>query len=297
MVRKNLRIFAVILFQYHVELAKMLIFDRVVAQNLSTALIFEDDVDWDVRIRAQLLDLSRASRSLPKLNLEVEEDSYIPLVSEHPDLDPTDIAKRSSIPLSSDSGQAHESPYGRDWDVQWLGHCGASLPPPSPMHPTSIFKSNDHTVPSAEHLRFRSSAPQDEIATLYPPYTRLYHRTANSTLCLHAYAVTQRGARKLLYQFGMRDFSQGFDFALSDYCGGDLHRKTGETEGQRPMCLTVQPPLFSQFWGEHGESDIMSPGREGRMVGSRYIRWSVRAGLEAAVSGLEVDDQWPDGES
>lgn len=275
---------------------------RIIAKNLSTALIFEDDIDWDTRLRPQLVNLAHASRNLPNLIANADQTPHSsPSASEDQTPDPIELAKRSTLPfpLLSSTSNSKEAPYGRDWDVLWLGHCGASLPPPSTTHPTRMSLPNDATVPSAKHLRFRAGSTQDSFATLYPPHTRIYHRTANSTLCTHAYAVTQRGARKLLYQFGVREFSQGYDFALGDYCGGDLHRHTGETEGERPMCLTVQPPLFSQFWGESGESDIVSTGREGRMVGSRYIRWSARAGVERLGSGLGLDgseDQWPDEE-
>jgi len=36
----------------------------VVEQNLTTAVIFEDDVDWDVRLKAQLVDFAEAARAL-----------------------------------------------------------------------------------------------------------------------------------------------------------------------------------------------------------------------------------------
>ncbi|KAF1950972.1 hypothetical protein CC80DRAFT_221951 [Byssothecium circinans] len=275
----------------------MLIMTRVVAQNLSTALILEDDVDWDFRIRSQLSYFARAARKLPALisqaNLHSQER---PPASEEKTLGPVELAKRSSVSLSSTPfrNALDGYPYGCEWDVLYIGHCGADFPPSSIAHPTRIFQLNDATVPVPGHLRFRSSAPQDAFASLYPPHTRLYHRTSNSTLCLHAYAVTQRGARKILYQFGIRDFSQGFDFALSDYCGGNLQGS------QRLMCLTVQPPLLSQYWStSSGGSDITGTGSSGRMVGSRYVRWSVRAslegpGLSAAREMGSMADQWPD---
>ncbi|KAJ4295345.1 hypothetical protein N0V90_007356 [Kalmusia sp. IMI 367209] len=88
---------------------------------------------------------------------------------------------------------------------------------------------DDPTVPDPKYLRLRESAPSDTIATLYPPHTRVYHSTSNRTLCTLAYAVTQRGARKILYELGIRDLSKGYDFALSDYCGGLVKRARTET--------------------------------------------------------------------
>lgn len=272
--------------------------NRVVARNLSTALLFEDDIDWDFRIRSQLVAFSEATRRLPQLSSLRAQKQPPAFEEEHPN--PIELAKRSSIVLSNPSQEnVPTNPFGRDWDILWLGHCGADLPPASPTHPDRFMLLNDDTVPSPKHLRMRSTAPQDPIASLYPAHTRVYHRTSNSTLCTLAYAVTQRGARKILFQFGMRDFSKGYDFALSDFCGGLMQgwvMKDEEGEPVRLMCVTVQPPLFSHFWGETGSSDIMGMGIGGRPdVGSRYIKRSARGNLEGLVNGMEtLDEQWAD---
>jgi hypothetical protein len=113
--------------------------------------------------------------------------------------------------------------------------------------------------------------------------------------------VTQAGARKILYQFGVRGFSKGYDFALSDYCAGIGRGIVGDDvkdeEGgiRRPMCVTVQPPLFSHYWSEQGSSDIMGTGAGGREFGTRYVRRSVRGNIEALVKGEEeIEEQWVD---
>jgi len=118
------------------------------------------------------------------------------------------------------------------------------------------------------------------------------HR-ANTTTCTIGYAVTQRGARKLLYEFGIREFSKGYDFALSDWCNG-LTR--GARREMLPMCLTVQPPIFSHHFAERATSDITGNGAGGRPVeGSRYVRWSVKINLERLVRGkTEMVEQWVD---
>ncbi|KAF2690182.1 glycosyltransferase family 25 protein [Lentithecium fluviatile CBS 122367] len=277
---------------------------EIVARNITTALIFEDDADWDFRIREQLQPFSQAAREIPELASKADSHaSQHPPASEEKEIDPSNLAKCSSIslPLHSARSLPTTDPYGRDWDVLWLGHCGAELPPPSPFHPNRLTLSNDKTVASPKHLKPMANAPQDPIATLYPPKTRLYHRTSNSTICTLAYAVTQSGARKILYQFGIRGFSKGYDFALSDYCAGigrDMVKEnTGDEEGgiRRPMCVTVQPPLFSHFWPEKGESDIMGTGAGGRELGTRYVRKSVRANIERLVRGNEgVEERWGD---
>ena len=59
-----------------------------IASDLDTAMIMEDDVDRDVAIKAQMPLISDAVRNFSRV-------------------DPSDPA-----------------PYGRSWDVLWLGHCG-----------------------------------------------------------------------------------------------------------------------------------------------------------------------------
>ncbi|KAF1954299.1 hypothetical protein CC80DRAFT_550322 [Byssothecium circinans] len=169
----------------------------------------------------------------------------------------------------------------------------ADLPPPSPVAPDRVMLLDDLTVPSPKYVRVRESSPPDPIATLYPPYARVYHRTSNNTLCTLAYAVTQRGARRILFELGVRDLTKGFDFALSDYCAGLVK---GDDNGldRKLECVTVQPPLFSHYRDEKGRSDIMGLGVGGRPeIGSRYIIRSVRASLEGLVEGSEtLFEQW-----
>lgn len=256
-------------------------------------MVLEDDVDWDIRIRAQLLSFSRATRKLSLLTQEAA-NQQAPPAFETKSPNPIELAKRSTLPMTStDVHSAPTQPHGRNWDVLWLGHCGADLPPPSPGAPDRVMLLDDLTVPSPKYVRLRESSPPDPIATLYPPYTRVYHRTSNNTLCTLAYAVTQRGARRILFQLGVRDLTKGFDFALSDYCAGLVK---GDDNGldRKLECVTVQPPLFSHYWDEKGRSDIMGLGVGGRPeVGSRYIIRSVRASLEGLVEGSEtLFEQW-----
>ncbi|KAL1594443.1 hypothetical protein SLS60_010203 [Paraconiothyrium brasiliense] len=269
---------------------------EIVVQNLSTALVLEDDVDWDVRIRTQLLSFSHATRKLSSLTRELEFEQNIPPTFESKSQNPIELAKRSSLPLVSTVIPIDA--YGRDWDVLWLGHCGASLPQPSPAHPNRLMLLDDVTVPAPKHLRLRESSPPDPVATLYPPHTRVYHQTSNSTLCTLAYAVTQRGARKILFELGVRDLSKGFDFALSDYCGSLVKGEESKRYGveRRFDCVTVQPPLFSHHWDERGNSDIMGLGIGGRPeVGSRYVIRSMRANLEDFGEGSDtLFEQWND---
>jgi hypothetical protein len=275
----------------------------VIEHNLTTALILEDDADWDFRLHSQLEKASHAIRKIPDLIAESEVHASRHPPSADEKLSQLDLAKRSSVTLPSFSSRSIPvaAPYGRSWDVLWLGHCGAALPPPSPHSPNRILMPKDSTIPEPQYLKPMPNAPLDKMASLYPPHSRVVHRT-NTTLCTVAYAVTQAGARKLLYEFGIREFSQGFDFALSDWCNGKTRpqrEQKEEAEGLgrgMPMCVVVQPPIFGHWFegGRHG-SDIMGPGAGGvPQRETRYVKRSVRLNLEALVKGEDIVEQWPD---
>ncbi|KAI4660615.1 uncharacterized protein J4E78_005319 [Alternaria triticimaculans] len=132
---------------------------RVVNQNLTTALILEDDVDWDIRVRQTLQRFALASRflssnhtSIPLSKLQARRNTE----TTHTALqiiDTTNLAKKLiSLPLSSLPRQSHlthtsspPSPYGdpTKWDILWLGHCGTGMPRAAPGQHSQVY---DHAV-------------------------------------------------------------------------------------------------------------------------------------------------------
>ncbi|KAL8388315.1 hypothetical protein RB595_009318 [Gaeumannomyces hyphopodioides] len=304
----------------------------VVEEGLETALILEDDIDWDVRLKAQLQTFSLASRAfLQPLDGHPHGHTLSALSREG-----GDTVAAAAVPLSRISQTPHRpwgSPYGNGWDVLWLGHCGTELPgrnqeggasdahrdtdaPPPQTQPGVITIQDDETVPAPRHLRPHPFADRlDRLATAHPPRTRVVHASRGTT-CTLGYAVSQSGARKLLWRFGVDTFTTGFDLMLRDLCDGRYHADPGgdgengvkggghEAEQwrarRRPVCLTVQPPLFSHFSSGRGDagSDIQGVGG-GYMQrsGSQYIRLSVKQNLGRLIEGApfeELVDQWPD---
>jgi hypothetical protein len=105
---------------------------------------------------------------------------------------------------------------------------------------------------------------------------------------------------KLLYRFGTRTFTTGWDLMLGDWCGGVYDRGVSDEGKERPVCVTVQPPLFVQHYGRGGASDITAPGGgfidRGKEM-SPFVRLSVRLNMGRLVRGEgegELEDQWPD---
>jgi len=77
-------------------LAHIDIMKYVVASGLESALVIEDDVDWDITIHKQMA-----------------------LFSEH-------------LRFFTNSSNGDSSSYGAAWDIIWIGHCGEVLHPETP---------------------------------------------------------------------------------------------------------------------------------------------------------------------
>jgi GR25 family glycosyltransferase involved in LPS biosynthesis len=267
----------------------LLKYHRIVEQNLSTALIMEDDVDWDIRIRDQLHDFALSTRALIQ-PLSSDSSKYA---------DPTFPSGKSDELISirlEDTPRTIKpsfSPYGDDWDLLWFGHCGIRFPKPdkTPHNPLGrVIQSNDVTVPEKQFIHFQWG--DQDLVNGYPPHTRVVHHAAGG-VCTVAYAVSQRGARRLLYELGVNKFSSAFDMMLREFCDGSNGRIHGK-------CLTSQPQLFQHHrprGARKGFSDISDHGDEYNEVAySKHIQWSSRLNFQKMLIGdTNYTDQWPAG--
>lgn len=209
-----------------------------------------------------------------------------------------------SLAFSENVGQG-SFPYGNpsNWDVLWLGHCGVGFPrPPQFSDPSAtnvvLTQSNDSTVPLPKYLRAHPFGPLDALSTSHDEHTRVYHRASGGALCTVAYAVSQRGARKLLHEFGVKRWSRIWDLELGDWCAGSEITQSPVRSIDKRVCITVQPPIFAHHHPLGGESDIGGlGGGYAKQVETKYIRKSVRMNLEALMRGEgeeDLVDQWPD---
>lgn len=167
---------------------------HVVQSNLDTALILEDDVDWDVRIKSQMVLIAEAVRTL----------------TTHVDSDEEDPA----------------APYGRHWDVLWIGSCAEAW---EEGVQSVLFE--DETVPSrAMYHGFGKNAVE-----------RLpeFHRAvfwSRGPVCSFAYAVTRKGAGRLVRELGGGG-NEAFDLAMMEAC-----------RAQRLACVSVLPEVMHQYF-------------------------------------------------
>ncbi|KAI0901923.1 glycosyltransferase family 25 protein [Annulohypoxylon nitens] len=273
--------------------AHMNAIQEVVRRNLSSALIMEDDADWDIRIRDQLHNFALASHALTQPLLSSPDstptfaDQTYPNGTHGPSSVP-DLAFTSLPPTQPPT----TSPYGDSWDVLWTGHCGMAFPFPhnAALPKLRIVHTPDPTVPERKHLPPSFSGFEHS----YPEHTRLYHHVQDSC-CSLAYGVSQLGARRILREIGLKDMNQPFDLQLKSFCegGGSPDR------GGPHACLTAQPSLFGvhRARGSKGtNSDIADHGAGVQEEETRGVRWSVRMNLDALVrGGVEgVKDTYPD---
>lgn len=108
----------------------------------------EDDADWDVRIRDQLNDLAKASYALTQPLAGTEGNEYAdvtypkPLEGSPPSVPDFEF---DSLPATV---EPLISPYGDEWDVLWLGHCGMRFPyQDNKVIPKGRVVQEDHVSP------------------------------------------------------------------------------------------------------------------------------------------------------
>jgi GR25 family glycosyltransferase involved in LPS biosynthesis len=183
----------------HLDLLK-----HVVMAGLSTALILEDDVDWDVRIATQMQRLSDSVRKL--LNA--------------PEVDST--------------------PYGTDWDVLWIGHCGEKA---DGAH--YVEYRDDSRVTTEGFRGFSKKLWMDQI-----PEGHRRLQPAVQPICTFAYAVTAASAQKLLQLLGSGK-DEAYDVGLQHQCTAGHLR-----------CFTVVPQVMQHYEPAEGSGYISNINEE-----------------------------------
>ncbi|RFU28210.1 hypothetical protein B7463_g8131, partial [Scytalidium lignicola] len=209
----------------------------VLENGLSSALIMEDDVDWDIRIKQQMMDFARGTRAL------------------------------SDIPLT----EPQHSPYGDDWDILWPGHCGETL---HPRENTTYVISDDETVAPKAHQSWLKALKN------YPEGTRIIHK-AGAPICTFAYAVSYKGAQKIMAASAVNGRSMPYDNELAFFC---------KDEALGVKCVSVEPMLFMHHKAAgkvNKDSDIQygDPNEEREKGVTDQIVISTRLNIEKLITG------------
>ncbi|KAL8949524.1 MAG: hypothetical protein Q9222_004381 [Ikaeria aurantiellina] len=224
--------------------------DSIVNNRLSSALIFEDDADWDVSFRSQLENFALGSQWL----------------------------------LNTPAGQTPHSPYGDDWDLLWLGHCACA--PTDGDQRRVLFENDPATTPFIH--RFNLGTIPD--MTHYDNTTRIMYASSGGT-CLYAYALSYRGAQKVLFHLSMSYYNRPVDFGIHALCR--------DHEKYDFRCIGIFPQLVDSHRGAGSsskDSDISHGPEQDRKKGFSYnIVRSTRLNVAHLLAGdLEnVESQWP----
>lgn len=264
---------------------------RIVERNISSALVLEDDVDWDIRIKPQMRDFALASRLLVQ---PLNGTSNVLLDPTFPEPS-SDQAHTDFNVRDAKTGTPTTSPYGDldRWDLLWIGHCGCRFPQASdgntPLGRAILY--DDTTVPEKQH--FDAEYGDYQLTSQYPDHTRVTSRARVNT-CTLAYGISQPGARRLLYELGVHKMTGTTDMMFRSVCDG--------VDGRELLtCLTVQPQLF-QHHRPIGDTALQSDisdhsGNYNNVAFTQNIRWSVRLNFEKLLrAATDYVDLFKDGE-
>ncbi len=222
-------------------------------------MILEDDADWDVHLKAQLSEFARGARAVQAGTSDPSEQS----------------ASQASI-------------YGDDWDLLWVGHCrvGPSYAPEQDFW----IVDDDITVapPDRRHAWWRNERYPDFIRR---NNTRIVLR-ANVAMCTAGYAVSQRGARKMLSSLSLESHQVPgpVDVGMSHLCRQRLARPF--------KCYAPHPPLFASHRAAGSESRDSDLNEATDLWHDAYtwdIVYSTALNSRAMVEGSTVvNAQWPE---
>ena len=160
------------------------IYQKMVQHSIQSALVFEDDADFDLAFKYQMVDYARGTRFL----------------------------------LNSSSADT-VSAYGDDWDFLWMGHNSIKNPPEGESRRRWVTHDDPTVVPP----RHRHGG--DKLETSYWDDQRTNDRQFYSRVLVignggwgfSAYAVSLRGARKILYHQSMTPFREPVDVGVENF--------------------------------------------------------------------------------
>ncbi|KAF2098860.1 hypothetical protein NA57DRAFT_56498 [Rhizodiscina lignyota] len=223
------------------------IWRKVMDEDIETALIVEDDADWDVNIKDQLFRISQG------------------------------VLSHTSLLDNQTAYTRKDAPYGTDWDLFFIGQC-KSTPPKEKSKIGPVIAVED---PSILPLKKLESKHVSELKAynITTSSTRAIARV-HDTICTTAYAVSRRGAERLLYNWGYKDFGLGIDNEFS------FGMNDGKIKG-----VVVAPPLIEQWktgTGADSDIDAVAGAASGERLGSeggstRNIKNSARKAMKEWV--------------
>ncbi|KAJ5381905.1 uncharacterized protein N7496_004333 [Penicillium cataractarum] len=217
------------------------VWKRMLDENIETAMIVEDDVDWDLHVRGVFTELSH------------------------------NLAQQTLFPSLSPRSNQTIAPYGLDWDILYVGSAW-DIPneenrPPHLLYHDPFAPTRDQTGGSYVNelegwgAKVTNTSRHRLVAPSWYPVSTI------------GYAVTKKGAQKLLYNLGYKGFgSTPIDLAMIELI------KKGIVDS-----YTIIPPIVTRFrTGGAKDSDIDDVKPEDAEVepGSENLNMSARKAME-----------------
>lgn len=230
--------------------------DRFLSTSHQTALILEDDVDWDILLQSSQIPLAAAA--------------FHSLISPN--------TTSSSFLAFSPPKLNYWSPLS-EWELIWLGHCGDAATT-SHVHSYPHLTYKDPTVPPHDFLEPTTATQLSSLNV--PEKARILHRSY-WPLCTFAYAVTRASAQRILDEFGTEGEggAVAYDVRLLEAC-----RDRGWT------CYTLAPELFHHIDAPSEIQTVDTGAGDSTMpVAQKQIQGTSNIGCGARHPDLWFEDQ------
>ena len=233
---------------------------RMLDENIASSLVLESDADWDMRIKTSLTGFRDGVKAIL---------DTIPSVSGSHSGDKR--ARELSDDLSSSA-----SPYGQNWDLLWIGHCGAQADRYYAYHDPS----------AADNIHAWSFSPPPPEIQYRPAETRfvfqLSDHGAAGIVCTTGYAISNRGAQKLEKMYPNADHE--VDIWLRWVC----------SEEPGMVCLSSFPQIVSMAGGTPSNIGDDNPAAAGT-VNPQDVRGGPGVQISARVNAaLGLAEKGPD---
>lgn len=212
----------------------------------------ESDADWDLRAHEILPNVAKA---IQNLSTSATHDQ------------PSDHSFPSALP------------YGYDWDLLWMGHCGT--------HGKNgrVHHYLDPTAPPPAHEYIWHDLPKPE-PELHPNGTRVVFE-AWRTMCTSAYAISHKGAVKMR-EF-LKNATSPIDQEMSALCAKESSLTCYSVWPQvftaAPFKSNINRPSSEQVPGTETENNTTQLG----IIWGPALQYSARRNAHIVAQGLERD--------
>lgn len=223
--------------------------NRIIREDIQSALIFEDDADWDVQLKGQMYEFAKGAKA-----------------------------------VQGTTGYSY-SPYGDDWDMLWIGHCGTNAR--TELDQMYYVIPEDPTMIPL-NLVYGNHKPDRTATELSGNKTRMVFQGIAGR-CLTGYALSIRGALKLVMAQSLTK-STTIDRGVSGLCSKPKGTFT---------CIASWPPLIGTF-KDAGSVDkdsdrLKVEGAERKYAWVRDIAYPVRMNIDRLITkAATFRPQWAD---